>query len=154
MNHLVGQGFSQRLACRVAGLSRSAYCRTRAAGGAKTLRDYGPVRQWMNDFAAAHRRWGYKRAWARAKSEGIVVGRDTFRRLWRTEGLRVRVLNDMHAHGLGEATLGVGHPYRTALRHSPPEPAPPSGSDRLSQPWPRECARVAPAGAERLGLGA
>lgn len=44
----------------------------------------------MNDFAAAHRRWGYKRAWARAKSEGIVVGRDTFRRLWRTEGLRVR----------------------------------------------------------------
>lgn len=44
----------------------------------------------MNDFAATHRRWGYKRAWARAKSEGIVVGRDTFRRLWRTEGLRVR----------------------------------------------------------------
>ena len=44
----------------------------------------------MNDFAATHRRWGYKRAWARAKSEGIVVGRDTFRRLWRVEGLRVR----------------------------------------------------------------
>ena len=44
----------------------------------------------MNDFAATHRRWGYKRAWARTKSEGIVVGRDTFRRLWRTEGLRVR----------------------------------------------------------------
>ena len=44
----------------------------------------------MNDFAATHRRWGYKRAWARAKSEGFVVGRDTFRRLWRSEGLRVR----------------------------------------------------------------
>ena len=44
----------------------------------------------MNDFAATHRRWGYKRAWARTKSEGLVVGRDTFRRLWRTEGLRVR----------------------------------------------------------------
>ena len=44
----------------------------------------------MNDFATTHRRWGYKRAWARAKSEGVVVGRDTFRRLWRTEGLRVR----------------------------------------------------------------
>ena len=90
MNHLVGQGFSQRLACRVAGLSRSAYCRTRAAGEAKTLRDHGPVRQWMNDCAATHRRWGYTRAWARATSEGIVVGRDTFRRLWRTEGLHVR----------------------------------------------------------------
>ena len=83
------RGFLSVLHGRVAGLSRSAYCRTRAAGGAKTLRDHGPVRQWMNDFAATHRRWGYKRAWARAKSEGIVIGRDTFRRLWRTEGLRV-----------------------------------------------------------------
>ena len=45
----------------------------------------------MNDFAATHRRWGYKRAWARAKREGIVVGRDTFRRLWRNEGLRVHL---------------------------------------------------------------
>ena len=44
----------------------------------------------MNDCATTHRRWGYKRAWARAKSEGIIVGRDTFRRLWRTEGLHVR----------------------------------------------------------------
>lgn len=44
----------------------------------------------MNDCATTHRRWGYKRAWARAKSEGVVVGRDTFRRLWRTEGLGVR----------------------------------------------------------------
>ena len=40
----------------------------------------------MNDCAAAHRRWGYKSAWARATSKGIVVGRDTFRRLWRAEG--------------------------------------------------------------------
>ena len=30
-------------------------------------------------------------------------------------GLRVRVLNDVHAHGLGEATLGAGQPYRTVL---------------------------------------
>ena len=90
MNHLIGQGFLSALHGRVAGLSRSAYCRTRAAGEAKTLRDHGPVRQWMNDCAATHRRWGYTRAWARATSEGIVVGRDTFRRLWRTEGLRVR----------------------------------------------------------------
>ena len=44
----------------------------------------------MNDCATTHRRWGYTRAWARATSEGIVVGRDTFRRLWRAEGLRVR----------------------------------------------------------------
>ena len=74
VNHLVGQGFLSALHGRVAGLSRSAYCRTRAAGEAKTLRDHGPVRQWMNDCAAAHRRWGYTRAWARATSEGIARG--------------------------------------------------------------------------------
>ena len=44
----------------------------------------------MNDCAATHRRWGYTRAWARAMSEGSVVGRDTFGGLWRAEGLRVR----------------------------------------------------------------
>ena len=75
---------------RVAGLSRSAYCRARAASGVRTLRDHGPVRQWMNEGAGTHRRWGYKRAWARAESEGIVVGRDTFWHLWHIEGLRVR----------------------------------------------------------------
>ena len=108
MNHLVGQGFSQRLACRVAGLSRSAYCRTRAAGGAKTLRDHGPVRQWMNDFAATHRRWGYKRAWARAKSEGIVMGRDTFRRLWRAEGLLALAQSPQAPHCAAPAAPGLG----------------------------------------------
>ena len=30
-------------------------------------------------------------------------------------GLPVRVLNDVHAHGLGEATLGAGRPYRSVL---------------------------------------
>lgn len=60
----------------------------------------------MNDFAATHRRWGYKRAWARAKSEGIVVGRDTFRRLWRTEGLRVR---PHKAHKPRTAPTAPGH---------------------------------------------
>ena len=30
-------------------------------------------------------------------------------------GLPVRVLNDVHAHGLGEATLGAGRPYRAVL---------------------------------------
>lgn len=30
-------------------------------------------------------------------------------------GLPVRVLNDVHAHGLGEAMLGAGRPYRAVL---------------------------------------
>lgn len=35
--------------------------------------------------------------------------------LHESTGLSVRVLNDVHAHGLGEATLGAGRPYRSVL---------------------------------------
>ena len=62
----------------------------------------------MNDFAATHRRWGYKRAWARAKSEGIVVGRDTFRRLWRVEGLRACQFFCVWGLEVGGDSVGVG----------------------------------------------
>ena len=58
-------------------------------------------------------------------------------------------LCDEHAQNL-KAPLG----WQVVRLATTFEPAPPSGSDRLSPPWPRECARVAPAGAERLGLGA
>lgn len=93
MDYLVSKGFSARRACRVVGLSRSAYLRARqlkrrladAPDGDK----YAPVREWMNAFANTHRRWGYKRAWRRAQAEGITIGRDAFRTLWRQENLRV-----------------------------------------------------------------
>ena len=85
--HLVELGYSQRLACKVVGLSRSAYRRARD-------RDHGPdkyagLRQWMHEFAKDHRRWGHRRVWVKALGLGYGVCRETFRRLWREEGLRV-----------------------------------------------------------------
>ncbi|QTG75805.1 transposase [Trueperella pecoris] len=40
-------------------------------------------------FAASHRRWGYRRAWVKAREAGFDCGRDVVRRIWRQEGLRV-----------------------------------------------------------------
>lgn len=43
----------------------------------------------MRAFANTHRRWGYKRAWHISRQEGLGLGREAFRRLWRQEDLRV-----------------------------------------------------------------
>jgi putative transposase len=43
----------------------------------------------MNELAAAHPRWGYRRVWALLRSEGWQVNRKRIERLWRLEGHRV-----------------------------------------------------------------
>ena len=43
----------------------------------------------MHDFVKDHRRWGHRRAWRNALAEGYGICRETFRRIWREEGLRV-----------------------------------------------------------------
>lgn len=43
----------------------------------------------MRHFADTHRRWGYKRAWHISRQEGLGIGREALRRLWREENLRV-----------------------------------------------------------------
>lgn len=82
-------GLSQRLACRVVGVSRSAY--GYAKNHARNLQGdkYAAVRDWLVAWAAHHPRWGYRRAWIKAREAGCHVGRDVIRRLWRQEGLRV-----------------------------------------------------------------
>ena len=85
--HLVGLGYSQRLACQIVGLSRSAYRRARA--GDSQPDKYATLREWMHKFAREHRRWGHRRAGRNARADGYMVCRETFRRIWREEGLRV-----------------------------------------------------------------
>ena len=43
----------------------------------------------MNELAAAHPRWGYRRVWSLLRSEGWRVNRKRIERLWRLEGHRV-----------------------------------------------------------------
>ncbi|WP_448256081.1 IS3 family transposase [Microbacterium aurum] len=78
---------SERMACRLAGLSRSAYRRPlkgdTAADPDRALRD------WLRAYAKKHPRWGYRRAYHDARGEGWVVNHKKIQRLWRDEDLRV-----------------------------------------------------------------
>ncbi len=75
------------MACRLTGLSRSAYRRTLKAD---TVADPdAALREWSRGYAKKHPRWGYRRACHDARGEGWQVNHKKIQRLWREEGLRV-----------------------------------------------------------------
>jgi putative transposase len=75
---------SERRACRLVGQHRSSqrYARVPAAYELRLVAR-------MNELAAAHPRWGYRRVWALLRSEDWRVNRKRIERLWRLEGHRV-----------------------------------------------------------------
>ncbi|QRO88605.1 IS3 family transposase [Kytococcus sedentarius] len=78
---------SERMACRLVGLSRSAYRRP-LKGDTVTDPDRA-LREWLRAWAKDHPRYGYRRAYHDARAEGWVVNHKKIQRLWRDEGLRV-----------------------------------------------------------------
>jgi putative transposase len=75
---------SERRACRVVGQHRSTQ-RYAALPAEYELR----LVARMNELAAAHPRWGYRRVWSLLRAEGWQVNRKRIERLWRLEGHRV-----------------------------------------------------------------
>ena len=80
-------GVSERFACRVTGQHRTTQ---RHQPVATTPDDPdAALRQWLRDYAKAHPRWGFRRAYHDACGEGWSVNHKKVQRLWRQEGLRV-----------------------------------------------------------------
>ncbi len=82
---------SQRFACRVASQSRSTQRRTPRS---QTIEDPDRwLRDWLNDFAVKknNQRKGYRRAYADLRAEGYKINRKKVQRVWREEGLQVKV---------------------------------------------------------------
>ncbi|GAA3799618.1 hypothetical protein GCM10022241_24130 [Micrococcus endophyticus] len=75
------------MACRLVGLSRSAY--RRPLKGDTVADPDRALRQWLRAWAKDHPRYGYRRAYHDARAEGWVVNHKKIQRLWRDEGLRV-----------------------------------------------------------------
>ena len=81
---------SERLACKAVGLSRSTY---RRAPLAQTPADPdAAMRAWLRAYAGKHPCHGFRRAWAALRyDERREVNKKRIHRLWREEGLQVRV---------------------------------------------------------------
>jgi transposase InsO family protein len=91
-------GFSERLACRVVGQSRSTQRHER-----KLAAEDHALRVQSHAFAVAHPRWGYRRAHHHLRAQGWCVNRKRVARLWRQEGLKVPVLKHKRRR-LGDQT--------------------------------------------------
>jgi len=90
VHHLIAvMGVSERFACRVTGQHRATQ---RHQARAETPADPdAALRAWLHDYAKAHPRWGFRRAYHDARGEGWMVNHKKLQRLWREEGLRVPV---------------------------------------------------------------
>src|SRR5215470_1541771 len=80
---------SERLACTAVGLARS----NRRLPQAQTPTDPdAEMRAWLRSYATKHPCHGFRRAWAALRyDERREVNKKKIHRLWREEGLQVRV---------------------------------------------------------------
>ncbi|WP_420213934.1 IS3 family transposase [Mycolicibacterium phlei] len=93
---------SERLACKVVGLTRSTYRRLPAA---QTPADPdAELRAWLRAYAAKHPCHGFRRAWATLRyDEHREVNKKKVHRLWREEGLQVRIRSPRKRAGVSSA---------------------------------------------------
>lgn len=78
-------GVKVQRACRLAQFSRTAWYRR------STARDQGPLRLRIRELAHARPRFGFTRIWVLLRREGWLVNKKRVRRLYRLEGLQLRM---------------------------------------------------------------
>ena len=78
-------GLSERRACRVIRAHRTTMRYQRRQKG-----DEPQVRERLQEWAAAHPRWGYRRLHLLLRREGLAINRKRVYRLYRLDGLAVR----------------------------------------------------------------
>ena len=89
---------SQRKACQIVGISRTTLRRPLAAS---TPDDPDAAfREHLRAYAAAHPRWGYRRAHHDAVAAGWRVNHKKTQRIWREEGLRVPLRRHRKRRGM------------------------------------------------------
>ena len=81
---------SERLACNAVGLARSTY--RRLPQSQRPIDPDADTRNWLRGYATKHPCHGFRRAWAALRyDEGQEVNKKRIHRLWREEGLQVKV---------------------------------------------------------------
>ncbi len=94
---------SERLACTAVGLARSTY--RRLPMGQTPADPDAELRTWLRWYATKHPCHGFRRAWAALRyDERREVNRKKVHRLWREEGLQVRVHSPRKRAGVSSVT--------------------------------------------------
>lgn len=90
---------SKRLACKAVGLARSTYTRTPVA---QTPADPdAALRAELRKYAGTHPVHGFRRAWAHLRHDkGMTVNKKKVHRLWKEEGLQVRIYHPRKRAGI------------------------------------------------------
>ncbi|WP_370369893.1 IS3 family transposase [Mycolicibacterium sp. CH28] len=90
---------SKRLACRAVGLPRSTYARIPIA---QTPADPDAgLRATLRTYAREHPLHGFRRAWAHLRhDQGVPVNKKKVHRLWKEEGLQVRIYHPRKRAGV------------------------------------------------------
>jgi hypothetical protein len=91
---------SERRACELVGQHRSAQRYTPSPPELELA-----LVKRMNELAARHPRYGYRRIWALLRSEGFEINHKRIERLWRLEGHRVPARK---AKNSGQKAVGSG----------------------------------------------
>jgi putative transposase len=95
---------SERLACKAVGLARST-CRRLPAAQTPADPD-ADMRAWLRAYATKHPCHGFRRAWASLRyNERREVNKKKVHRLWREEGLQVRVRSPRKRAGVSSIPL-------------------------------------------------
>jgi transposase InsO family protein len=95
---------SERLACKAVGLARSTYRRLPLA--ATPADPDAHLRGWLRAYATKHPCHGFRRAWAALRhDERREVNMKKVHRLWREEGLQVRVASPRKRAGASSVPL-------------------------------------------------
>lgn len=105
-------GVKVQRACHLAQFSRTSWYRR------STAKDQGPLRLRIRELAHARPRFGAQRIWVLLRREGWLVNRKRVRRLYRLEGLqlRMRVRRRKHiALHRGPAPLPIGPTERWSM---------------------------------------
>jgi putative transposase len=92
-------GMSERLACKAVGLARSTH---RRLPQAQTPADPdADMRAWLRSYATKNPCHGFRRAWAALRyDERREVNKKKIHRLWREEGLQVKVISPRKRAGV------------------------------------------------------
>jgi putative transposase len=98
------RGMSERLACKAVGLARSTH---RRLPQAHTQADPDMhLRAWLRVYATKHPCHGFRRAWAALRyDEHHEVNKKKVHRLWREEGLQVRVRSPRKRAGVSSVPV-------------------------------------------------